>query len=294
MTLPNTTYRMKLRTGQQPKTSMNIGLNKGKHDVLLAGPWIGEFGWELFVWQAYIRSVAHKYKKIIVSSRRGHEFLYEDFSTEFIPVDVPKDALSDSWFCRGVSDDFAEKLASGVKHDARIPAKNIGFLYHGDGTAQIKDGFRQQKFIKYKSDSLDKSFDIIIHPRNKNLGDKRNWSREKWQTLVDLLVKDFSIAVIGNHEAHQLDNAEDYRNISIRDSVSLINRTKLVVGQSSGPLHLASLSGTPHLVWSSEHNRNRYIDYWNPFKTPVYFYSEMEWNPTPEFIYNKIIKNIVK
>ena len=292
MALPNTTYRMKLRTGQQPKTTFNIPLNKGKNDVLLAGPWIGEFGWELFVWQAYIRNIAPKYKKVIVSSRKGHEFLYEDFCTEFIPIDVPKNALSNSWFCDGISTDFTEKFAAGIKFDTRIPAKNIGFLYHGDGHATIKEGFYQQNFIKYQSDSLDKSFDILIHPRNKDLGHDRNWNQEKWQKLVDLLSKKYSIGTIGSHEAFNLNDSEDCRNISIRDTVSLMNRTKLVVGQSSGPMHLASLSGTPHLVWSTEHNRRRYFEYWNPFNTPVYFYPEMGWNPTPEFIYEKIIENI--
>jgi hypothetical protein len=260
--------------------------------ILLAGPWIGEFGWELFCWQGYIRSIAHEYSKVIVASRAGHELLYEDFISEFIPIQVPENALSDSWFCRGISPDFADKYIANIKYDIRIPAKSIGFLYYGNGIPAISKEFLNQKFIKYKSDTLDKHFDILVHPRNKNLGNERNWGKNEWQNLVNLLSKRFTVAVIGNHEAFQLDNAKDYRKLSIRDTVSLMNRCKLVVGQSSGPMHLASLSGTPHLVWSSEHNRNRYFKYWNPFQTPVYFYSEMGWNPTPEFIYNKIIENI--
>lgn len=260
--------------------------------TLLAGPWIGEFGWELFTWQGYIRSIAHEYDKIIIVSRAGHELLYEDFMSEFISINIPENALSDSWFCHGLSQDFVDKYIINIKYDIRIPAKNIGFLYYPNGIPQTSPEFLNQKFIKYKSDTLDKCFDIIVHPRNKNLGNERNWGKMEWQTLVNLLSKKFTIGVIGNHEAFQLDNAEDCRKISIRDTVSLMNRTKLVVGQSSGPMHLASLSGTPHLVWSSEHNRNRYERYWNPFNCPVYFYSEMNWNPTPEFIYNKIIENL--
>lgn len=267
-------------------------LNTTQNKILFAGPWIGEFGWELFVWQGYIRNLAKEYEKVIVSSRLGHEFLYEDFMSEFIPIRVPENALSDSWFCRGISSDFADKLATQTKYDVRIPGKNIGFLYGSDGIALTEPDFYKQDFIKYKSNTIDKSFDVIIHPRNKNLGNNRNWDQAKWQNLINLLIKNFTVATIGTHEAFKLENVEDMRNLSIRDTVSLMNRTKLVVGQSSGPMHLASLCGTPHLVWSTEHNRNRYFKYWNPFQTPVYFYSEMGWNPTPEFIFNKIIENI--
>lgn len=269
-------------------------INNKKDKTLLAGPWIGEFGWELFTWQGYIRSIAPEYKRVIVSSRAGHEFLYEDFVDEFVPIHIPENALSDSWFCRGISPDFADVTANAIPHDVRLKATNIGFTLYGDGNAQTSSAFLSQKFIKYKSDTLDKSFDILIHPRNKNLGNDRNWNQENWQKLVNILSEYYTIGIIGSHEAFNLENAEDYRKLSIRDSVSLMNRARLVVGQSSGPLHLASLSGTPQLIWSTEYNRNRYIKYWNPFQTPAYFYSEMGWNPTPEFIFDKIIQNLKK
>ena len=263
-----------------------------KNKTLLAGPWVGEFGWELFCWQGYIRSIAQIYEKVIVASRKGHEFLYEDFADEFLPITIPEVAMSDSWFCDNLPNNFIENSIADAKYDVHISASNIGFLMYDNGTAMTSSEFLNQKFVKYKSDSLDKKFDIILHPRNKNVGSDRNWDRENWQNLVNLLSDKYSMAIIGNHEAFKLNGVEDYRGISIRDTVSLMNRCKLVVGQSSGPLHLASLSGTPHLVWSSEHNRNRYLKYWNPFNTPLYFYSEMGWNPSIEFIKEKIIETI--
>ena len=30
---------------------------------LIAGPWVGEFGWELFAWQGYIRALSRHLKK---------------------------------------------------------------------------------------------------------------------------------------------------------------------------------------------------------------------------------------
>ncbi len=63
--------------------------------TLLAGPWIGEFGWELFGWQGCIRILAKKYDEVIVIGRTGHDFLYGDFADIYIDFD-PK-----GWECSG-------------------------------------------------------------------------------------------------------------------------------------------------------------------------------------------------
>ena len=76
--------------------------------ILFAGPWVGEFGWELFGWQAKIRKLAKEYDKTIISSRECNRYLYSDFSDEFIPflksrgitgenVDSVLSALEDFW-----------------------------------------------------------------------------------------------------------------------------------------------------------------------------------------------------
>lgn len=268
-----------------------------KNKVLLAGPWVGEFGWELFTWQGYVRKQSKNFEKTIVISKTGHEFLYSDFCDEFIRFELPKGYYSDSWFCRDINMNvvstqhllinFIKKLDFNHRLDPNIICNNM-FLLPGDGRAKIGKYFYDQEYVLYKSNTIDKHYDIILHPRNKGVGDKRNWGKDKWESLVDKLKKDHSIAIIGNDEAFSLSDVDDYRNKSIEDTVSLLNRTKLIAGQSSGPLHLASLCGTPQLIWSSEHNRIRYEKHWNPFNIPTYFYSDMGWNPTVEFIYEKI------
>ena len=35
------------------------------HKILLAGPWVGEFGWELFCWQGFLRKLSKQYDKVI-------------------------------------------------------------------------------------------------------------------------------------------------------------------------------------------------------------------------------------
>lgn len=69
--------------------------------VLVAGPWVGEFGWELFTWQGYIRSLSEKFDKTIVLSRPSSKFLYTDFCDIFIDAHPP-DGIADSYFMHGL------------------------------------------------------------------------------------------------------------------------------------------------------------------------------------------------
>jgi len=272
-------------------TTFEIKPNSEK--VLLAGPWVGEFGWELCCWQGYIRKLSKEFKKTIVVSRKGHEFLYKDFCDEYHTIDLPWNASSDGWTCGSVDEEYINNSIKNIQYDYREPAVNIGFSLNGYGLLNtFSDKFTNQLFIKYKSNEPTENVDILIHPRNRNLGNHRNWDEDNWQMLVQLLSNNYSVGIIGTNETHQIKDVKDFRNIPIEKTVALMNNCKLVVGQSSGPMHLASLCGTPHLVWSEEYNRYRYTKIWNPHNTPVYFYSEMDWNPNVNFIYNKIVEII--
>lgn len=269
------------------------------NNTLLVGPWVGEFGWELFCFQGYVRKYSKSFDKVIVIGKKGHDFLYKDFCDEYIHYSLPEGYYSDSWFSRDKNmrivstDSIISNKIKEFKFTHRLDPNKICsnmFLLPANGIAKIGKYFYDQEFIKYESNTINEYNDIILHPRNKGVGDSRNWGVEKWNNLVKRLKSKYTIGVIGNNESFKLEGVNDYRNLSIEDTVSVLNRAKLVVGQSSGPLHLASLSGIPQLVWSTEHNRVRYEKYWNPFNISVYFYSDMNWNPTVDFIYDKILK----
>jgi len=36
---------------------------------LIAGPWVGEFGWELFAWQAYVRALSRNFDHTTIISQ---------------------------------------------------------------------------------------------------------------------------------------------------------------------------------------------------------------------------------
>lgn len=259
--------------------------------ILLAGPWIGEFGWELFCWQGYVRELSKNYDKTIVISRPGNSALYEDFCDEYIDFN-PKSFKTDFWMC-SESVDFTD-LISNIEHDDYFGGNfDIGYRCLSDGRSiDTKGIFKTQKFVKYSKETNYDGYDVIFHCRNKTTGNQRNWDFEQWVNLKNILPSELKIACIGNNEAFKIDGCDDLRGIELSDLIGVMNKSKLIIGPSSGPMHLASLCGLKHLVWSSEHNRVRYLTDWNPFNTEVIFYSKEEWNPNPNNIYNIILKEI--
>ena len=68
------------------RLSIKKTYKKSKETVLVAGPWIGEFGWELFCWQGYIREMSKYYDKVVCVSSRNSEFLYSDYCDTFVAL----------------------------------------------------------------------------------------------------------------------------------------------------------------------------------------------------------------
>ncbi|GAG44278.1 unnamed protein product, partial [marine sediment metagenome] len=54
---------------------------------IIAGPFVGEFGWELFSWQGYLRGKAKRGQHVFVFCRRGNAYLYKDFAAAVVELD---------------------------------------------------------------------------------------------------------------------------------------------------------------------------------------------------------------
>jgi len=66
--------------------------------ILFAGPWVGEFGWELFCWHAYVRTLSKFYDKTICVSGEHSRFLYEDFCDHYIDFTPDGGEYRDSYY----------------------------------------------------------------------------------------------------------------------------------------------------------------------------------------------------
>ena len=261
-----------------------------KNKTLIAGPWVGEFGWELFAWQGYIRSLARNFDKTVIISRTLSKELYSDFCDEFYSFDKIT-GLADSFFMHDM--DLSTAFKSVIQEN-NIPLKNttvcfprrIGFPPETHYEEQINFGdiSVKPKYITFGKKN-DIKYDYVFHIRNRQLRKEDNWSIENWKKLAKSLNSDRIVCVGTKRESGWLEGTIDARDKNLKEVFDILRNTKCAFGPSSGPMHLASLCGCPHIVWSKKENRTRYKVNWNPLQTPVLFLDEYSWHPSAEYIY---------
>lgn len=259
----------------------------------IAGPWVGEFGWELFAWQGYVRALSRKFDKTLIISRSNSKALYDDFADEFIPYE-PVGGSPDSFFMHNtkVKDCFMEVAykhnISLNKDTTLLLPRRIGFPPHTHYKQHVvfgTDAIRPE-YIQYGA-STDTKYDYVFHIRSRELRQEDNWTINNWKTFKKLLNSD-KIACIGTKkESGCLEDTDDLRDIDLGSVFSVLSGAKCCFGPSSGPMHLASLCDCPHVVWSIEDNKIRYEQNWNPLKTRVLFDSKYGWHPSPEYLYER-------
>ena len=258
-----------------------------KKSVLFAGPWVGEFGWELISWQAFVRALAPAYQEIVVSCRAGNEALYKDFATAFVPHGIK--GVSNCNIVRDIDNpEEKQRIQAQIPRDADH-LKPLGF-----------QPFHRQLFIPFGTRKAELETDILFHPRGRAFGALRNWDASKWESLLSSpALQHLRIGCIGLKNA-TLDIEGDYadfRDAPLDRTMDLIASTRLVVGPSSGPMHLASLCKTPHLVWSNRQrwargltSREKYERAWNPFGTPAVVMDDEGFNPSVKRVATEISK----
>jgi len=254
-------------------------------ETLFAGPWVGEFGWELMNWQGFLRKLAPRYQRVIVSCRAGQEALYADFAHEFVLHDIRGEANCNRLLRLDTPEELARVLAL-VPPGADL-LRPLGSQPH-----------ERQHFVKFGVARTDLATDIVIHPRGRDHGSDRNWSRENWQRLFELLAPlGLRIGCIGLSNATQKLEGDfiELRDRPLLETLDVLASTRLVVGPSSGPMHLASLCGTPHLVWADlqryargQTSRIKYESTWNPLGTKALVLDQWGFQPPPEAIAREI------
>lgn len=257
---------------------------------IIAGPWVGEFGWELFGWQGYLRYLSKTNEdQIVVISRPGHRHLYNDFCVEFIEYDPGGQETDASTLRDELNRDKINQVIEDYKSKGYEHLKGSN-SYYGENQSFVQFGYNDF------CDVIEK-FDILLHARSTDKcgTNYRNWPDIKWAQLC-MKLSDYKIGFIGSKEGSKNFNEIDLRGLRLSMLCYIMRHAKVIVGPSSGPMHLASLCSTPHVVWSAKNtvalidNRKRYETEWNPLKTKVNFIDEEGWDPNVETVYNKIIE----
>jgi len=275
---------------------------------LVCGPWIGEFGWELFSWQAYCRSVASRFDFVAIVARTGHDYLYSDFCNAYFTVDPPPDGVPESFKNSAIDSivqpDFVLHKLAEVIGKEKIESMEWTWMqpscignppYDHPHASVIINGIGEfkpnYKLYRGSLESSDKPVDIIFHARNRQIRSHENWSVSKWSELANTLDPNLKIGCVGTkNSSFLIEGTTDYRDLPLKRVTGLLRHASCIVGPSSGPMHLAALSGCPQVWWTDNPNKNfpRYMYMWNPFNVASIMASGKD--PSVEEIKEKILK----
>jgi len=220
-----------------------------------------EFGWMLCTFIPAMRHKSREYDQTIVVCPPSHRYLYQDFANTFEDWDQKVEGVG-YW---GWAPKKPVKLPRKFKKiypkaDVFIPNERICTKW-------------PREHFKYGECDEKLHSDILIHARSQvKFGrKKRNWPVEKYERLIKKLRinRELSIASIGT-EAFWIPGTKDLREVSLEELCNRMASSTVVVGVSSGCIHLASLCGTPHVSWSDRKfqkaikgtNRQRYEEIW--------------------------------
>lgn len=129
--------------------------------------------------------------------------------------------------------------------------------------------------------------DVLIHARGIRRGTDKNYKR--WDDI-----KIPEAGYIGTHEDLCLNHTRDLRDIPLQDLMDVIAGAKVVIGGSSGVMHLAQMCGTPIICWADgrtyfgETLEKRYKETWNPLGSEVHWIPTPSWQPNPDDIFAEL------
>ena len=270
---------------------------------LFIGPWVGEFGWELFAWhgmvRAYIEGRRGRFDSVTVCSRPGHEFLYTGLYDHYYPLSISEETETDMWKNRDVNIDDVMKLIGYVN-------RMDEYEWLRPRNHRVDQRSAPHKFISFRSHSqlCSDGFDVLMHVRDTEKCDTgyRNWpARHAERVAQALMNQGLTVACIGLSGSSVLvPGAEDLRGISLGRLAVLMSRSKVVVGPTAGPTHFAALCETPQVAWMTKTEHEvRVRDTWNPFEVPVrtlpspsddHWRRRVMWLPLVEDVYHNVMK----
>ena len=252
---------------------------------LYAGPWLGEFGWELCWWNPYIRAKAEHYEEVTVAAPQGSEYLYADFVTNFIPLKT--DGGFDFYKGELIQGDTSIPPGCEVIRPEKIwpQRKPSEWVVEGERRwRKLAPGLKGPNYCvcAFRPDKVYKN----------RLFPGKSWPEKYCKALINLLKDEDwhdGVICIGGKGNFCPPEADDFREIPLRELCGLLSNARVVIGPSSGPLHLAQLNEAPVVTWYGVHpeaSRPRYTQHWNPFHAPVRFMDQKQ--PEPEQVLGTI------
>jgi len=259
----------------------------------LYAEWKGELGWLLMWYAPAVRHLSRSHDRTVFALDASLAHIVEDFADEIIPLKTRGHAQHTGVILEGelpeIEKDWTvarwgDVFKKGWKKDPP-PRQHREYGYPPKVLCSL-----QRSPLGHTNLQPLLRFDAVCFWREpkplRDRGDplRKSYPEEKAAKLVELLVaKGWRVACAGGLDNRTYPGATDIRNLPLDWLCPVLRGAGVVVGPSSGPMHLASLSGAPHVVWC-DHSpiRRRYEKTWNPFETPCEYLREP--NPEPEAV----------
>ena len=253
---------------------------------LLAGPFAGEFGYEVMQWQGFVRARRRCYEAVHVLTYPGRDYLYEGCQVHHhdIPLDRAGYLYGRLDWAAGAEDrpgqgrgDWAEdydifepSLLCTQYHKKVFGAQDIRLLQEPPlGEAMLDVAFHFRAVTKEGPDQ-----------------ENKNYLPAMADKLVALcLAQGISVSCIGHPQyAYCPPVVPTTAAWTCAQTVAAISSVRSVAGENSGPMHLANLCGKPTILWAQHQWRIDYSLRWNPFRVPMYIAANNTSQPPPELV----------
>jgi hypothetical protein len=250
--------------------------------ILVAGPYMGEFGHELMEWQAWVRAQVPRHQEVHVITFPGRDALYPGCRVHTHEVPLEKAGYRHGRF-----------TPSELKSMARARAEEWGLKDYDILTAQhLCTRYHQRFVLPAKFDLLRKEplegryRDVAFHFRwvkKEGPDQTRNYPPELCDRVVALCREiGYSVCCVGHPRySYCPAGVEDLRSEDLEASIAAISSARLLAGELSGPMHLAQLCGVPILIWADGQWRLDTCERWNVFHVPTFIVANDTHRPEP-------------
>jgi len=268
-------------------------LYRHRRKELIVGPYFGELGWEVAVWVPHVNFLVNKYgfDRVTVYCQEGHEALYQfqtTYSNGFSTFKLEHaSAFSNSnWMdrpSRAAIAEFQAQLCAAAS-EADDNCANCTWVKHiyGDVFNRLDEFPKQRTPVLYTGvNGLCKTKnDAILAYRHLPRGEDKNTDIDQLNELCEGIIISTGLhpVVLGVSvgEDDQIDRlhpkaSNRVNQTSLAGFIDSAISSSVVVGPSTGTMHLASACGVPHVTWGGgtrgKAAEQRYLNTWNPHNT---------------------------
>ena len=262
--------------------------------ILYLYPYYGELGWELWNWKthcAYIAKNKGPFDHVFAVIREGREGIYP-FVTEFDTFSDYGDCSEGNAFVLTRPDaydhykDHCKRCDKSVKKLEKSGHKVVivrlpksYYRYHRfKERHRLFEQLRPDAAVVERWSKVVNTDSVLFHLRHisrspsKNTPEKfykaaEKWARKNGRQFVTV-GKTFGLT-----PKFEIKGVNLLNQTNLADLTAILSVGGMVVGSSSGPMHMAAATKTPHVVWGGGRGevRARYKKNWNKLKTPVEF-----------------------